>query len=736
MPSLKRFYVSATAFNTLAICASGAIADEILVTARKRDENLGAIGQPVSAMTGDQLADRGIGDMEALQQQIPNFSMGQQLGSARISLRGVGLDNISASADGSVAYHGDGVFYARPAAAVGTFFDVERVEVLRGPQGTLYGRNATGGSVNVLSRKPTGEFSGYVTATAGNYDTHALEGAFGGPLVEDTIFVRLAAQAVDRDGFGQNIVTGNEIDDAKTRAVRGQLQLVPSASLDILLRAEYAEADDHAYGYHFIRPYSDDNGYTIAPIGPRLGGTFAEDRRDVASDVDPKNDRDITTLSAVVHANLGGARLTSISGYQETNYLTQSDVDVSSAALAPLYQSEDARQLSQEFQLIDAGERRNWLLGAYYFEETIDAFFDVPFRTDLFGMTPTFLSEGYYAGGRIDTTAYALFGELSHEIAANLRITLGARYSYEEKRGQDRTRIDLTTPDISVPGKNAPPVLATPNDDFSAFTPRILLEHQGRDDLLAYVSASRGFKSGAVNLGGLQAIVRPEVVTAYEAGLKSQAAHRQWGANLSGFYYDYEDLQVGLVRNSVLVLENAATASIYGLEAEITAAPTESLRFDLVAAYLHAQYDDFTTQDQARPGQGNAIDPATGQPVFQLAGNRLSQAPEFTANLGVQYQWVTTVGNLSVRGEIFWVDDTYFTPFNLRASTQEAHSRQNAFFSWTAPDRHWRAQIFVRNIDGNDDLSHAFVASTIVGSPVIGSYQEPRTFGIRLTYQY
>lgn len=254
--------------------------------------------------------------------------------------------------------------------------------------------------------------------------------------------------------------------------------------------------------------------------------------------------------------------------------------------------------------------------------------------------------------------------------------------------------------------------------------------------MLAYVSASRGFKSGAINLGGLQAVVRPEVVTAYEAGLKSPATYHPWGGNFSAFYYDYEDLQVGLVRNSVLVLENAATASIYGLEAEITAAPTESLRFDLVAAYLHAQCDDFTTQDQARPGQGNAIDPATGQPAFQLAGNRLSQAPEFTANLGAQYQWITAVGDFSVRGEIFWVDDIYFTPFNLRSSMQEAHSRQNAFFNWTAPDRHWRAQLFVRNIDGNHDLSQAFVASTIVGNPVIGSYQEPRTFGIRLTYQY
>lgn len=735
-PWLQRLF----AFHALAVLSAGAAAapavEEIVVTARKRDENPERIGQAVSALSGDQLRDRGIGDLEALQLQIPNFTMGQQLGSARLSLRGVGLDNISASADSSIAFHGDGIYHARPAAALGTFFDIERVEVLRGPQGTLYGRNATGGSVNVISRKPTRELSGYVTATAGNYDTYVLEGALGGPLVEDTILGRVAVQTVDRGGFGRNIATGNEIDDSRTRAVRGQLEIIPATHLNVLLRAEYFEADDHAYGYHLIRPYSDDDGFSVRPIGAQLGGTFPDDPRDLANNVDPKNDRDILTLAAVVRAGWGPMRFTSITGYQRTNYLTQSDLDGSSALLVPLYQSEDASQLSQEFQLDRGGDGWHWLLGAYLFEERIDAYFDVPFRTDVFGLAPTFLSEGYYAGGRIDTTASALFGELAYEVADDLTLTLGGRFSYEEKRGEDRTRIDLATPDISAPGQGRPPVLATPSDDFSAFTPRILLEYQADDDLLVYASVSRGFKSGAINLGGLQAVVRPEIVTAYEVGSKAESADQRWRANLSGFYYDYEDLQVGLVRNNTLVLENAATASIYGLEAELAAAPTGHVRFDLVASYLHAEYRDFITQDQARPGQGNAIDRSTGQPAFQLAGNRLSQAPEFSVNAGLEYRWSTAAGDFSLRGEVFWVDDIYFTPFNLGASMQAAHSRQNAFFTWIAPGRHLRGQIFVRNIDDDDDISHAFIASTTVGSPLTGSYLEPRTFGVRLTYEY
>jgi iron complex outermembrane receptor protein len=711
------------------------VLDEIVVTATKRGESLEDIGQAVTALTGAHLNARGIEDLESLQFHIPNFNMGQQLGAARLSLRGVGLDNLSAGAEGSIAFHGDGVFYSRPAAALSTFLDVERVEVLRGPQGTLYGRNASGGSVNIVSRKPTTDLSGYLAATAGNYDTFAAEGALSGPLIENSILGRLAVKTVERGGFGRNVVTGHEIDDTSTRSVRGQLRVVPSESVSVLLRAEYFEAEDNNYGYHFISPYFDDAGVTLPPFGPLLGGVVPDNPRDVANNADPGNERDTLTLSTEIDASWGAMRLTSLTGYQESSFLMQSDLDVSSALLAPLSQSEDASQLSQEFRLLYDAEHWSWLLGAYYFEESLDGYFDVPLSNALFGVDPPHLTEGYFAGGKIDTTAYALFGEVSRSFTDRLRVTLGARYSYEEKRGQDRFRFDLVTPDVPGPGLDVPPVLATPDDDSAAFTPRMLFEFD-LGDRLAYASASRGFKSGGINLGGLQPPVKPELVWAYEIGVKADTLDRRLRTHLAGFYYDYTDLQVGQVRNSVLVLENAATATIYGVEAEIIAAPTEHLSFNVVASYLHSGYTDFVTQDQARPGQGNVIDPATGDLAFQLAGNRLLQAPEFSINVGGQCDWTTRFGDVSLRGEVFWVDDIYFTPFNLRSSMQRSHSRQNAFLNWRAPRGDWSGQLFVRNIDNGRDLSNVFVSSSLVGSAIIGSYEEPRTFGARLAYEF
>lgn len=700
--------------------------DTIIVTATKREESLQEVGDAVTALTGSQLNERGIDDLEDLQFSVPNFNMGQQLGAARISLRGVGLENLSAAAEGSIAFHGDGVFYSRPAATLSSFFDVDRVEVLRGPQGTLYGRNATGGSVNVISRKPTNELSGYMKLTGGNYSTVVAEGAIGGPIIEDKLLARIAIKAVERDGFGENIVTGADIDDASTFSVRGQLQYYLTDNVDVLLRAEYYEADDRNYGYHYINDYFDDDGFTVAPFGPLFGGGFAADPRDIAGDIDPKNDRDILTLSGEINAEFGEIGFKSITAYQEVYYLTASDLDVSSALVAPIFQSEDSHQFSQEIQFTYENDHWEFLLGAFYFDESVFGFIDVPTNNAIFGFDPGYLSETFFAGGTIDTKAYAVFGEAAYNITDRLKLTAGLRYSYEEKEGEDRFRFDVVTPDVPGAGNAVPPVLAMPSGDFSAVTPKFLIEYSFGDTGLIYASASRGFKSGGINLGGLQPAFEPELVWAYEAGVKVDLMDNRLRTNFAGFYYDYSDLQVGQVRNAVLVLENAATATIYGLEAEITAAPTEQLRFDIVASYLHAEYDEFLTEDQTRPALGE----------IQLAGNTLSQAPEFSVNFGAEYTLPTSIGEFTLRGEVFWVDDIYFTPYNLSSSFQGAHSRQNLFLNWRAPQGGLSAQLFVRNIDNDDDLANVFVSSGLVGSAIVGYYEEPRTFGGSLTYDF
>lgn len=225
--------------------------DEVIVTAQKRAESLQDVAASVSAVGGEALRERQISSIEGLAQSLPNVNFGQTTGNARIAVRGVGFDNISLGNEGRIAYHVDGVYVSRPAAALATFYDVERVEVLRGPQGTLYGRNATGGAVNLVSRAPTLEPSGYAEATIGNYGLVKAEGGIGGPI-SDKVAGRLAFQVIERDGYGRNITNGLPVDDQSTQGVRGQLRFEPAPWATLTLSGDYFSEDDHAYSFHFL----------------------------------------------------------------------------------------------------------------------------------------------------------------------------------------------------------------------------------------------------------------------------------------------------------------------------------------------------------------------------------------------------------------------------------------------------------------------------------------------------
>ncbi|BBB11111.1 TonB-dependent receptor [Sphingopyxis sp. FD7] len=227
------------AVSTPAAQDQGAGLQDIIVTAQKRSESVQKIPLAVTALSGNDLAKAGINSIEGLQAAVPNLNLGQQLGVARISLRGIGLDNLSTGAEGSIAFHLNSAFISRGAAALSAFYDVDRVEVLRGPQGTLYGRNATGGSINLITRQPTDTFSGYGDVTVGNYGRLAFDGAVSGPIVSDKVLARIAFSTDDRNGYGRNITTGTRIDDTNARSIRGTLKLLPADDLTITLIADY-----------------------------------------------------------------------------------------------------------------------------------------------------------------------------------------------------------------------------------------------------------------------------------------------------------------------------------------------------------------------------------------------------------------------------------------------------------------------------------------------------------------
>jgi iron complex outermembrane receptor protein len=740
--------------NTAAAQAVGSAAnssglDEIVVTAQKRSENVQSIPLAVTALRAGDLQDRGLTDIADIAPLVPNLNVTQQTGRARITLRGIGIDNISTASESSVTLSEDGVFFARSAAALAGMFDVERVEVLRGPQGTLYGRNATAGSVNIITNQPSAGFEGYGAVTIGNYDTHNFEGAVGGP-VSGEVFARIAFKTEDHSGYGKNLVTGHEIDDKNSQAVRGQVSIKPTDRLSILLGGDYYRSSDASAAWHYLGVSGESApGVPIIPTGLRLpGGYRPSNLFDIASATDPKLkdefyggrvDATYQVNDAVSVRSLSAAR--------------QSDVDLlfnisptGPTQLSVSRLTEFAPQFSEELQVNVNTEGNKVVAGLFLFDESVDGLTHTGLNKLLFG-GPNLLVQGASKGGNLRTTAAAAYAQDTYSITPSLRLTVGGRYSWEKKSVNDHDNTNLVTPFSFSAAIDSPH--RTARKTWDDFTPKLGLDYDLMADTLLYVSYAKGFKAGNYNLGnfvpplgyklGTQLPpVDPEKVTAYEAGLKTTLLHHRFRANIAGFYYDYTNLQVQKTQGTALVLENAASATIYGVEGEFEIQPldTRGLLLTLTPAWLHARYDNFIDSDPSRPRQGTAIDPVTGQPAFDLRGAHLAQAPDYTVNLGAEYTFHLRTGALTIRGESFWSDRVYFSQFNRSETSQPAYNLLNASVSYESLKQGYYAEAYIKNIADKTIISGAFPGTLLTGGPLIGYLHPPRTFGVTVGIRF
>jgi iron complex outermembrane receptor protein len=706
---------------------------DIVVTAQRRAESVQDIPLAVSAIGGDTLRTRAATDLTALASSVPGLNISEQIGQARLTLRGIGVDNISTGSESSVAFNQDGVFFSRSAAALASFYDVNRVEVLRGPQGTLYGRNATGGSVNIITNRPTFDRRGGASVTVGNRETIIGEAYISGGLGRG-VAARLSAQTQNHSGYGKNLVTGTDIDTKHSQAVRGQLLFEPDSRLSILLGADYYHSNDRSNTYRYFGPA----GVTVAgdPVTPTallLGGLAPASPRDVASARDPKTVAEFWGARADISYELSNTvTLRSISAYRSSDYFLQTDINPLGVDLFPLQVFEKSDQYSQELQANWDTDQNKLVVGAFYLNETIDGKLVAPFNLLALGGPDLFI-QGFFAGGRLKTEAAALFAQDTYSLSDRLRITVGARYSWERKKVADQSDFDFDR--IFSPDNQPRFPVHRDSKTFESVTPKVGIDFDIDPKTMVYASFSKGFKSGTFNLGSAGPALDPEKVDAYEAGLKTTILDGRLRANIAAFYYNYTDLQVGKVQGQLVVLENAAAAEIYGIEGEFTLEPVDDLIIGLNASYLHARFTDYITPDQARPaGDGVTVDD-NGVPAFDLAGNALPQAPDYTIDLSVQYTFDLANGSLTLRGESYWSDRIYFSPFNRNVVSQPSYDVQNAFVTYRT-NGGLRLTGFIRNISNETIRSSGQVATTLLGSPVVGFVKPPRTFGLTVGFDF
>jgi len=705
---------SAQAAEGAAAQSETAAIEEVIVTAQRRAEDLQKTPLAVTALSGATLADRQVVDVRGLSQMAPSVSVGASLGIARIAIRGISYDTLTQAGESRVAFHVDGVYVSRPPAQLASFFDVDRVEVLRGPQGTLYGRNATAGAINVITGEPKDQLSGYVRGTVGNYSLVRTEGALNIPLGEG-VAGRVAFQTADRDGYGRNLATGGEIDDLQTRAARAKLRFELSPEVKLLLSGDYFEEHDNSGGYILLGA-----GYenaSIQPVGVRFGGgAFATKPWDSAAELSG-NDRKIYGFSSILEWDLGGAQLYALSGYRRSSTFLTTENDGTPTRLTVTTVREDSRQYSQELRLQGDLPFGTWLIGGYFFDEKVDGYNALALDRVVLGLPPQ-LSQGFFQGGSLSTRAYAAFAQADFTITDKLTLTVGGRYSSEKKEIDEQFQFDTTRP--YSPSNPVVPLRAqTRSKTWSALTPKVGINYAFSPDVFGYLSFSQGFKSGGFNLGGVQPPFNQEKITAYETGVRADWMDSRLRTNVSAFYYDYKNIQVTKLLNNISSAENAAAAELYGLEAEITAVPVENLQFDIKASLMKSRFVEFISADAAQPSRGN----------IDLSGNRLPQAPNYTVNVGAQYTYPLDVGDLTFRVDGTWVDKVYFSAFNRASASEPAHSRFDVLMKFSS-NRSWAISAFAKNITNEANVAYATVGAGFLGFPILGTYEPPRTFGV------
>jgi iron complex outermembrane receptor protein len=725
-----------TQANDAAGGADGVL-EEVLVTAQRRVTSLQTTAAAITALNDDMLAARSIEDVQDLGKLSPSMDVSIYQGEAQIYIRGIGYTGLIGGTDSSTAFHLNGIYISRSSGAVPGFFDVERVEVLRGPQGTLYGRNATGGSVNVISRGPTREFSSEVAASIGSYDHYQLFGAIGGPVGGETVSARLAVQTESRNGYTDARHPDGSVDDIEDQqAVTARLSVraEPTENLAVDLTADYYEGDDAGSVWLYFGPGTGTNPFLRQYIADQ-GGVTAEPRsRNIGSEIDAYNQPRIWGLSGRVTWTTGDYTVTSLTGYRETRPHNFNDLDVTTANAITQFREEDHRQFSQELQLVSpAGRAFEWLLGLYYFDETNDVRneYEFAFIDEMFGLPPDPTCCRLRLDGRATTEAYAVFGEANYDLNDRVNLLAGGRYSRERRGGHNDVEfVNFLTPLFDNQAEFEP---AT----FESFTPKLGLNLAVSDSMFAYASASRGFKSGGFNIGSYQNTpFDAEKIWSYEIGFKSDLFERRLRFNLAGFYYDYTDLQVQDVEGNNTVVRNAATAVIKGVELDTTTLITPALRLEIGATYLDSQFQDTCLADPKHP----LPQPAAGctEPNQQnLDGFQLPRAPEFKVSVGAQYTFaLANAAQVILRGDYTRQSRVYFSAFEVEELSQDSYDWMKARAVYVEPQGRWEVAAFIDNITDEEVISNATYIADIVDSTITGNMAPPRTYGAEFKYQF
>ncbi len=703
-----------------------AASGDIIVSARRRDESLLEVPIAVTTFSGDALIAQGAQDITALQRQTPNLTLQVARGSNSTLIafiRGVGQQDPLWGFEPGVGLYVDDVYIARPQGAVLDVFDVERIEILRGPQGTLYGRNTIGGAIKYVTKRLGNEFRGNARATYGSYNQIDLVGNIAIPLGEN-FAIGGAVAWLQRDGFGTNLTTGAE-----------------AYNKDVLAGRLSAEFDNGSVFVRLAADRTEDN--SNARHGTRLTGNLGlpafqptESVFDTRAGIG--DDNKVMTQGVSLTAEIPiNQTLTfkSITAYRDGRTDTLIDFDNTPGPVLdiPAYYEDD--QWTQEVQLLIEGDRLQGVIGGFYLDGRAEGAFDTVIGNA--GLTT-------FTAGRVDTKSIAFFGDFSYDLTEQFKISAGLRWTKDDKTATVLRQdwLGIRSPFFGNPNARFFRTRTDYTNDrsFEAFTPRISLSYQPTEDLNVYASWGRGFKSGGFDMRGDAIFIpstvngyEPEFIDSWELGFKGAFLDRRLFINAAAFYSDYKDQQVTVQAvqpppnvGVASVVDNAGQATIYGFELEMRAIPTDNLQFNLAFGYTFAEYNEFLT---FIAGGTTPIDVAD-QRVFQ-------NTPRYVVNANLTWSNPLFGGRLDIIPAVALRSQQSMFEIPNALLDQPATVIADVAVNWTSEDNRFTLGVQGRNLTNELYRVGGYnFPGALLGNSIIGYYGPPRTISVMAGFNF
>ena len=692
---------------------SGFALEEVIVSARKVEESLQKAPVSVTALTSKILNNMSISDLSEIDHLAANlqFSPGfsGSASGANFYIRGIGQTDFIATSDPGVSLYLDGVYIGRTMGASLDAADVERVEVLKGPQGTLFGKNTIGGAINVVTKRPSREAGGYVEGTIGNYERMDARFSASAPL-SDTLFAKISGVTRNNDGFAKRVIDGVRVGDDNDVGGRIQLLWDPGENVDVLLTVDGTHRRAHIAAHSATNVVASGGGdfFTFLTGLDVLDFPTSSDPQKInTTSVRPTDNLDVLGVSAEINWDLGGAKLKSITAYREMDNQTAADFDGTTAFYNDQEVDQQQNQLTQELQLSGNTDRLKWIVGAYYLKENIDETI-TNYYYAYYGIVP--YGTGVTQFNDLQTTNFALFGQATYNVTEQFSVTAGARWTYEKKEAT------LTNNDLGVSS-----FTAVGDDNWDNIAPRLGVEYQANEDVMLYASVTRGFKSGSFNGRPLSdsqfTSYNPEKVWAYEAGLKSQWLDNRVRLNAAGFWTQYKDIQLLTVAfdnlgNLFFPVNNAGDADIKGFELELQARPAEPLTL-----YGSLGYADEKWQKIA--------------PIaFVTPATRLPSLSHWNARIGAEYEMaLANFGSLTLGGDYSYRSSYFQTTINSSLEKEDGYSMVNAYLIIEPESQKWQLKFWGKNLTDSEYIAWAQDLIAIGDSHTTVWFGRPREYG-------